>query len=327
MTDISVIIPTFNRLWCLPEVIQSCGLDSDACEIQTIVVDDGSTDGTWDWLQSQTGIVALRQSNWGKGNAVNKALSLARGEFVRFLDSDDLLPPGANAAQVAEARKTGSDVVAAGYIARYERSRIDSPKPWTICDDFIAQQIGECDSSHYSAYIFRKSFLEGLYHRQEFAFRDDRMFMIEVAIKEPAVAHVDMPCLIHRHHLRDRIQFQRGLVSDVTNWQELQMLTKTEELLRQAGQLDGRRKKAIAKVLWPLAHRIAATHLHEACHVVQTIRRLDPDFEIPQNGALGWLHRALGFRATQVGVRCVRAARNTFLDWTELRRPYSPPRD
>jgi glycosyltransferase involved in cell wall biosynthesis len=277
--------------------------------VEIIVVDDGSTDDTWNWLQSQSDIVRIRQLNWGKCNAVNRAVAVSRGEFIRFLDSDDLLVTGANDAQIALAR-CGADIVVGGYKVRYEDDRSEFTVNWTPCDDFIAQQLGECNSSHYSAYIFRRTFLHDLCHRQEFAFRDDRMFVIEAAMKNPSVTIHDLPCFIHRHHGRERIQFRHGLVSDVTNWQELQVFEKAERLLDAAGALNERRKRAIAKTLWPLAHRIASTHLEEAGKVVDRIRRLDPTFTVPEKGLLGSLYRAIGFRSTQRLVRIARAMRN-----------------
>lgn len=102
MVDISVIIPTFNRLWCLPNAVESCR--RARCSVQIIVVDDGSDDGTWEWLETQSDVTSIRQHNLGKDWAVNHALPLAAGEFVRFLDSDDALTPGANDSQLAAAR-------------------------------------------------------------------------------------------------------------------------------------------------------------------------------------------------------------------------------
>jgi glycosyltransferase involved in cell wall biosynthesis len=91
--DVSVIIPTYNRLWALPRAVESC---RDECSTEIIVIDDGSTDGTWDWLQTQKDVAAIRQDNWGKDWAVTKGFAAARGEFIRFLDSDDWLIPGAS---------------------------------------------------------------------------------------------------------------------------------------------------------------------------------------------------------------------------------------
>ena len=67
--DVSIIIPTFNRLWCLPRAVASCR--DSAVSVEIIVVDDGSSDGTWEWLSAQKDVVALKQENWGKGWAVN----------------------------------------------------------------------------------------------------------------------------------------------------------------------------------------------------------------------------------------------------------------
>src|SRR4051812_30413827 len=92
MIDVSVVIPTYNRLWCLPRAINSC-LNTQ-CNTEIIVVDDGSTDGTWEWLQQQPGLVIIKQLNQGQTYAVNKGTSVAKGKYIRFLDSDDFLYPG-----------------------------------------------------------------------------------------------------------------------------------------------------------------------------------------------------------------------------------------
>ena len=118
MVDVSVIIPTFNRLWGLPKAVDSCF--SQGCNVEVIVVDDGSTDGTWEWLQTRKDVVSIRQENWGKDWAVVAGVAAARGEYIRFLDSDDWLEPQANGEQWALARETGADIVVAGYHDYYE---------------------------------------------------------------------------------------------------------------------------------------------------------------------------------------------------------------
>ena len=69
MADISIIIPTYNRLWGLPKAVESCL--SSGCAVEVIVVDDGSTDGTWQWLQARSDVVSVRTENWGKDWAVD----------------------------------------------------------------------------------------------------------------------------------------------------------------------------------------------------------------------------------------------------------------
>jgi len=95
--EISVIIPTYNRSGFLQEAIQSV-LDQDhwrtGPEWELLVVDDGSTDDTAEVLRSQAARVAhVRQPHSGVSAARNRGLRLTRGEYVAFLDSDDLWEP------------------------------------------------------------------------------------------------------------------------------------------------------------------------------------------------------------------------------------------
>jgi GT2 family glycosyltransferase len=88
----STIIPTFNRRDLLQRTLQS--VVAEGAEPQIIVVDDGSTDGTLEMLAGYgPRITVLRQSNRGPGAARNLGLTAATGEYVAFLDSDDLWFP------------------------------------------------------------------------------------------------------------------------------------------------------------------------------------------------------------------------------------------
>ncbi|WP_425228653.1 glycosyltransferase family 2 protein [Sphingomonas sp.] len=312
----SIIIPTFNRLWSLPDAIASCPRRDD---IEIIVVDDGSTDGSWDWLQEQPGVRAIRQPNWGKPAAVNAGLAAARGDYVRFLDSDDLLVDAAVLDQLRLAQDRRADICVAGYWAVYEATGGRVLHDWVDCGDFLAQQLGECDSSHYAAYWFRRDFLAGLAHRPDFAFRDDRMFVIECALRAPTVAAYPEPTLLHRHHGRERIQFQPGSVAVVTNWQELQMYRKIYGLLNDRGLATRRRVVALAKNLWPLALRIAAYNRREARDTLQWMRSLDPAFVVPRHG-VHRLYRALGFTVAQTIVNAARKGRNAGRGLAALRK-------
>ena len=87
--DVSVIIPTYNRAGLVVEAIESV-LRQTALPREIIVVDDGSTDGTPEVLASfGDRIVAVRQVNHGVGGARNRALAMATGRYLAFLDSDD----------------------------------------------------------------------------------------------------------------------------------------------------------------------------------------------------------------------------------------------
>lgn len=267
--------------------------------MELIIIDDGSTDGTSDWLRRQQNIVVISQSNFGKCWAVNKGFEIARGKYIRFLDSDDLLSNLANDEQFELAERTNADVVVSGYKLIDENNNFTKIQEWVPCDDFIAQQLGECDSSHYSAYLFKREFIRDVPHRPDFAFRDDRLFALEVALKSPIVAVHRGAALLHRIKHLDRLQVTDGLKQCTQNWQHLNIYKRVLAELERTDHLTQRRKNAACTVLWPLAHWIAIDHPGEAAAVADWIYQLNPDFQPPEKGLLGSLYKKFGFRNTE----------------------------
>lgn len=93
---LSVVIPTWNRARLVRDAIDSALVQREG-EVEVIVVDDASTDSTAELLEREFGdrIRLLRlEHRRGPGGARNAGARLARGEFVAFLDSDDLWLPG-----------------------------------------------------------------------------------------------------------------------------------------------------------------------------------------------------------------------------------------
>lgn len=91
---ISVIIPAFDCEAFLAEAVESVRAQSHQ-PVEIIIVDDGSTDATPAVIQSLgTDIRSARQPNLGPAAARNLGLEIARGEFIAFLDADDLWTDG-----------------------------------------------------------------------------------------------------------------------------------------------------------------------------------------------------------------------------------------
>src|SRR5260370_10606311 len=98
-TYVSVIIATFNRKQMLEELLESLAGQSYRY-YEVIVVDDGSTDGTWDWLEAnrQRLPYLLRTyrslaSHGGPAAPRNLAMREAKGDIIAFTDSDCVVPP------------------------------------------------------------------------------------------------------------------------------------------------------------------------------------------------------------------------------------------
>lgn len=89
---VSIIIPAYNAARFLPQTIQSC-LDQTYQAIEIIVVDDGSEDNTAAVVQAYPQVKYIWQSNAGPARARNQGMQAAQGEFLQFLDADDILLP------------------------------------------------------------------------------------------------------------------------------------------------------------------------------------------------------------------------------------------
>lgn len=95
---VSVITPSFNRVDLLPATLNSV-LSQGYEQLEYLIVDDGSTDGTWEWLNcvDDPRVKVFShpdRKNRGQAASINLGLRYARGRYVVILDSDDLLAGG-----------------------------------------------------------------------------------------------------------------------------------------------------------------------------------------------------------------------------------------
>jgi len=115
----SVVIPTYNRLAELGAVLDA--LEQQAvpgrARPEVVVVDDGSSDGTWAWLGRQRrsfDLVTLHQANCGPAQARNRGAEAAGGEVVLFLGDDTVPRPGWLVAHLEMHRILGDNGPVAG---------------------------------------------------------------------------------------------------------------------------------------------------------------------------------------------------------------------
>src|SRR4030042_587586 len=101
MPKVSVIITTYNRVHFVCEAIDSV-LNQTFKDFEIIVVDDGSTDNTKEALKRYSkNIFYIYQSNKGRSQARNTGLKVAKGDYIAFLDDDDIWVPHKLEKQVA----------------------------------------------------------------------------------------------------------------------------------------------------------------------------------------------------------------------------------
>lgn len=101
---VSVIIPSYNCLAYLPKAIESI-LQQGRSDVEIIIVNDNSTDGTAQYLESlsqqESCIQVITTKGLGASAARNMAIEQAAGEFIAFLDADDYWYPDKLTAQLA----------------------------------------------------------------------------------------------------------------------------------------------------------------------------------------------------------------------------------
>jgi glycosyltransferase involved in cell wall biosynthesis len=159
---VSVIIPCFNVAEHVQGALRSV-LEQSHPDLDVLVLDDGSTDGTAAELErlmaAHPGRFRMQVGvNTGACAARNAGLKATRGEYVQFLDADDVLEPGKIGRQVAIAQREGQpDLVAGAYRNRYEDGRetlvkVRSGDPW---EALLRTEMGTT-----SANLWKRSTLE-----------------------------------------------------------------------------------------------------------------------------------------------------------------------
>lgn len=255
----SVIIPTFNRAAFLAEAVESA-LAQEAGRVEVIIVDDGSTDGTADFVSELLAgrwkgapVLYRRQENRGASAARNLGLSLARGEYVQFLDSDDVIFPRKISAQAELLeREEFSDAEVCSCYGLLGLSRSS------------AVRIGVCAASPYefllamgsrlvhamqtSAPLWRRAFLlehEGW--RTDIGFGDDLEFNARMLCRCRRTAFVGTELFWVREHDSERLSVIAGDARKVGS----AILTRRlfVEHVRRAGLWDAAMQRATLSAL------------------------------------------------------------------------------
>jgi FkbM family methyltransferase len=130
MPRVSVVVPIYNVERYLRECLESIAIQR--VDLEVIMVDDGSTDGSTEiaeeFVARDPRFRLIRRPNGGLGAARNTGIDAATGEFICFVDSDDMLTPDAYELLVATLDQTGSDF-ATGNV---DRLRDGQRARWSI---------------------------------------------------------------------------------------------------------------------------------------------------------------------------------------------------
>ena len=208
MAKVSVVIPTYNRRGMVEEAVRSV-LAQTLDDVEIVVVDDGSTDGTADALKEfDEQIRYFYQENQGRSVARNRGARASMGEYLVFLDSDDtLLPQGLQSMASFLDHNPAVDIVYAdGFYCDKDGTVIELvSKGWPPVDpENIVEtlMLHNIISAPHLAMV-RRSSLEALgypYFDETLRGSEDKDFWLRLAGMGARFAYLDEPVGKYRLH-------------------------------------------------------------------------------------------------------------------------------
>lgn len=192
--DVTVVVGAYEAMPYLIRCLESVEAQTiGADRIEIVAVDDGSTDGTGEYLEefaarSKVATRVIRQANsGGPSGPRNVGLSLARGRYVFFLDADDYFGEEALERMVATADRAGTDVVL-GKVVGVNRG---APKSmWRATKDRVDVYDSKVIYTLSAQKLFRRELLERLNLRFDEGLRtgEDALFTMEVYLQGAGIS-------------------------------------------------------------------------------------------------------------------------------------------
>jgi len=291
MTTVDIIIPVYNRATLVHDAIGSAL--GEAANV--IVVDDASTDGTWDSLRAYDGNAAVRRlrmpANGGQSAARNLGIDAATAKYVKFLDSDDVLIPGHLGTEVRALESSGADIAVSGWQsdANGKTTSYAAPLFQNIVDDVLA---GLAVPTSAALYVRHPEW------RWDPALRklDDWDYFCQAALRAEGIVTVEGPAYTMREHGGARATNTTMLANA---HEHHRILYKIEERLAIDGVLTPARRRRLAQYFYK-EMRVLSLHDRDAFDkAAKHIRELDPAFQPrdeEQQQLMRVMARVLGFR-------------------------------
>ncbi len=154
---ISIIIPAYQRIELLKETVQSALTAAADFDAEIIVVDDGSEPALAESLSFPNPVRILRQNNQGLIAAKNNGLAAAEGEYVLFLDSDDLIHPDKLKLQLSAQTIHNADISYCNFTCTNEQNNPQSSSNFPKTHQAYDLLIGLQPPPHVP--IFKRSYL------------------------------------------------------------------------------------------------------------------------------------------------------------------------
>lgn len=300
MTLVSVVIPCRNAEPWLRDTLRSVLLQ-EMPDLETIVVDDGSEDGSPALVEREFPAVHLvRSARLGPSGARNVGTRLSTGQFIQYLDADDLLAPRklerqinalhASGAEVAygDWRELRQDADGGSVPGRAIRRRITGDPEIALFTDFWCPP---------AAYLFRRTIVEhvGAWN-EDLPIIQDARFVLDCALHGARFVYCPGEAAYYRVHAggsvstRDPCAFTRDCFHNAL---------QVEQRWTNKGQLTAPRQEALVRVYGQVARTSygAMPEVFEAAYAA--MERLQPGYRPSRPWRIAVASRVLGYRRAE----------------------------
>ena len=278
MVKISIIIPVYNAEMFIEQAIQSV-LAQTLSDYELIIVNDGSTDNSGNIIRKYMVDPRVKyyfQDNFGESYARNVGLKKAIGEYIAFLDADDIY----------SIEKLEKQILFLNTHQQYDAVYNDA-----ICIDVNGNEIGYLkseekieDSKNLLAYIlyrqiipasasmmFRRKSIQDIYYPEEYRFAEDYAFILKVAEK-CRIGYLNEPLYFYRRHNNNlTVNHQKQVESenDIVRSLGLEKITK---IVMESNYSLKEKEILLVKILMKI------NEWHNSLAVLERVRKKDWDY-------------------------------------------------
>jgi len=290
---VSIIIPTYNRAHYLKEAISSVHQQSYR-PIECIIVDDGSTDHTAEVVEDLEKLTSdnfmikyVLQNNSGAQVARNSGTELASGDFIQYLDSDDLLYPDKLSNQV---RFLEEHPECDGVFGDWEKGQLSDKEliKGFISENLIGQFLTDRCIANFS-FLMRTEIVKKTGHWDPDIKRNQEIdFHVRALLKGARFSYLPGKTGLWRTHNEVRIANSTNLNDVVFFFQ------KMEKLITPIGLFTEELKKKIAfNYMWLVSQNIYSSNLSLISAMREAVR-LDPEIPFFKNMKVRFISFLIG---------------------------------
>lgn len=313
--DVSIVIPTHNRVRRLERALNHCLGEYDGFNIEVIVVNDGSNDGTREYLDQvdDCRVRTIHQSAQGAQVARNKGMTAANGEYIKFLDDDDRPAPEALGHELNTLRQSSASVsYGAVQIELTDGStyvRVPSKE-----GDLVTGLMRNEVAAHPHAFLYHRDALKGIRWDEDLYYYQDTDFVFRVSSRGVSAVRIPETVALHYQHDDGRIS-DRKQDAPVVEQQRRRVETVLRSLrtLEEHDALCPMHRTAAAEGIWRWAYMAAPYDFSFFREAVAKAKTIDPEFTPPRDRPLlAMCDRVVGPVVTEALINPLRRSKQFF---------------